>query len=163
MRKNRTWGFLIRFLIKLSILGVTFLFLITFVCGFLRMNGNAMFPAIRDGDFCLYQKTNKITGNDIIFYRNPSGAIACGRVVAQGGQTVTFGETGGYTVDGYVFSDQNPYPTYGGSQLETVVPDDCFFVLHDLREDMGDSRTMGVVKKDQVMGKLIFLFRRRGF
>ena len=91
-----------------------------------------------------------------------------GRLLADGswpraGKPSRLGKQGGYTVDGYVFSDQNPYPTYGGSQLETVVPDDCFFVLHDLREDMGDSRTMGVVKKDQVMGKLIFLFRRRGF
>ena len=64
------------------------------------MHGNAMFPAIRDGDFCLYAKTGAITQNDVIFYRDNSGQISCGRVVAQGGQTITFGETGGYMIDG---------------------------------------------------------------
>lgn len=160
---RKKYRFLIRFLVKFSILGIVFLFLVTFVCGFLRMHGNAMFPAIRDGDFCLYAKTGAITQNDVIFYRDNFGQISCGRVVAQGGQTITFGETGGYMIDGYVFSDQNPYPTYGGSERETTVPDGCFYVLHDLREDTGDSRTQGVVSKEQIVGKLVFLFRRRGF
>lgn len=38
-----------------------------------------------------------------------------------------------------------------------------FAVLNDYRSDLNDSRTYGVIKKDALKGKVIFIFRRRGF
>ena len=90
-----------------------------------------------------------------------------GRVIAIAGQTVTFPEDGGYEVNGYQPAEEIPYETYQAENSPVnyplTVPEGSFFILNDYRSDSSDSRQYGVVSETQIIGKLLFLLRRRGF
>lgn len=89
------------------------------------------------------------------------GWTAVGRIVAIPGQSVKFLEEGGFHVNGYAPYEELPYETYGTGSY--MLGDNEYFVLNDYRSNDKDSRTYGVVWKDAMKGKLLFLLRRRSF
>lgn len=160
----KKYNFLFKFLIKILVLFGLFWAVFIFVLQPYRMTGNNMFPAVRDGDLCIFYLLEDVYVDDVVLYE-AEGCLHVGRVAAYGTQTVDFPENGGYTVNGYVPFETVPYQTYGGGLQEypLYVPEDYVFVLNDYRSDMTDSRTYGVIPKDAVRGKLLFLLRRRSF
>ncbi len=44
------------------------------------------------------------------------------------------------------------------SYAETVIPDDCYFVMGDHRSISSDSREFGVVERDLIYGKAVFVY-----
>ena len=155
-----------------------FLLKITFILGtaavcwfwFLRpvyITGNAMFPALKDGDLCIvYRDRNYYTGN-LVVYIAEDGELRAGRIVAAAGQEVCFPENGGYTVDGYQPAEEIVYPTCkaqdGTVEYPLIVPESSFFIMNDFRSDEDDSRTCGCITEKDIKGRVVFLFRRRGF
>ena len=137
----------------------------SYLLGFYRIDGNRMFPALKDGDLVVTNRRS--TGNigDIISYRAKDGSTQFGRLIAMGGQEVDFPDDGGYTVDGKAITDDSMYetgvePAY--SKLFPVqVPEGSCFVLNDLRSDMSDSRMAGCVSCSDIKGRVIFVLRRR--
>ena len=56
--------------------------------------------------------------------------------------------------EGYVpemYRDTRSYP-------ETTIPDDCYFVMGDHRSISSDSREFGVVERDLIYGKAVFIY-----
>lgn len=89
------------------------------------------------------------------------------RIIAIGGQKVDFMEEGGYQINGYQPTEENPYETYLDEESEVQYPivldEDSYFILNDFRKDTYDSRHFGPVKEENIKGSLLFLMRRRGF
>lgn len=166
MKKNK-YGFLIRFLMKICLWGVAFFVVLTYVIGFYRATGNSMFPSIKDGDLCILYKIEESHTNDIVLYKTSDGKERLGRIVAVGDQKVNFPEEGGYTVNDYQPAEEITYETYRAKKSDMKYPitleKDEYFILNDYRSDTSDSREYGVVKKEDIEGKLIFILRRRGF
>ena len=53
--------------------------------------------------------------------------------------------------------DDLVYPDFSLSDLGySVIPDDMYLVLGDNREDSLDSREIGLIKKEEINGKIIF-------
>lgn len=44
------------------------------------------------------------------------------------------------------------------SYPDTVIPDDCYFVMGDHRSISSDSREFGVVERDLIYGKAVFVY-----
>ena len=44
------------------------------------------------------------------------------------------------------------------SYASTVIPDDCYFVMGDHRSISSDSREFGVVERDLIYGKAVFVY-----
>jgi signal peptidase I len=44
------------------------------------------------------------------------------------------------------------------SYAATVIPDDCYFVMGDHRSISSDSREFGVVERDLIYGKAVFVY-----
>lgn len=156
----KKWKFLIRFLLKLVTIAASAYVILTFVLVPHRMTGNGMFPSIKDGDLCLFYRLEDAHSGDVAIYE-ADGKMNVGRIIAVPGQSVKFLEEGGYHVNGYAPYEELPYETYGSGSY--VLKDDEYFVLNDYRSNDKDSRTYGVMKKDDMKGKLLFLLRRRGF
>lgn len=161
----KKWKFLFLFVLKLICLALVFFLVTKWVLTPVRVTGNGMYPGLRDGDLVLIWRLDEPYSGDIVAYETKSG-LRMGRVVATGGQVVQFGPEGGYLVDGYAPMEEIPYPTFGtdsGRAYPLTVSEGSVFVLNDYRSDTTDSREYGEVPASSVMGKVLFLFRRRGF
>lgn len=105
---------------------------------------------------------------DIIIFKFPDNEEEnfVKRVIATGGQTVEIKE-GIVYVDGEQL-DEEDYVFYAGGSPsksdnfeKTVVPENCYFVLGDNRNNSNDSRTWTTthfVSKDEILGKAIFSY-----
>ena len=162
--KKKTLKAFVRLIIKLTVVaGIIWLALI-FVFGVFRLKGNNMFPALRDGDLCITYKLGEYHAGDVVAYRN-NGELKFGRVIAKEGDRVS-GNDIGVLVNGAYPSEEIFYPTQildTNLKLPCTLGKDEFVVLNDYRSDMSDSRTYGVITKGELEGKIICIFRRRGF
>ena len=157
---------LLRFVLKLAIIGLIVWLLLTFVLGVSVCHTNDMFPAVRDGDLLITLRLQQPEKGGIVAYRH-DGRRAYGRVVATAGDVVDIGEEGGYTVNGAVPYETVFYETYraegGAVEYPYTVGEGEVFVLCDLRENLRDSRTFGAVSLKDTEGSLVLLLRRRGW
>lgn len=153
-------------LIVKTILLVVIVFAVTqFVITPYRVSDSSMYPALHSGDLGLFYRLNDSYIDDIILYTDSSGKTRVGRIVATGGQTIEFFESGGYEVNGYTALEKVPYDTYAEDLVgQTITLNNGeYFILNDYRSEDNDSRTLGVIQKKQIIGKLIYLLRLRDF
>lgn len=163
-KNNTTLKAFIHLIIKLSVVSVIICLALIFVFGVFRLGGNNMYPALKDGDLCVTYKLEEYYGNDVVAYR-VDGQTRFGRIVVRPGETVD-GDEQGILINGSHPSEEVFYPTQitdTALQLPYTLGEDEYVVLNDYRTDLDDSRTYGIIKKDALKGKVIFIFRRRGF
>lgn len=150
--------------IKLAVFALVLVLILTLLIAVRICRSNDMYPNVRDGDCVIVLRTKNVTFDDVILY-SVEGEEYFGRIVAVPGETVRIeNETGLWVEDSLVYNalpfhtmvtDEDAYPV--------VVPEDAFFVLGDLRDQSRDSRQFGCIRREQVIGKQIYLMRWRGF
>lgn len=163
-KNNAALKALLHLVIKLAIVALFISLALIFVFGVFRLNGNNMYPALKDGDLCVTYKLEQYHSSDVVAYR-VDGHIRFGRIVARVGDTVD-GDEQGLLINGSHPHEEVFYPTQITDTVLTLpytLGEGEFVVLNDYRTDLDDSRTYGIVKKDALKGKVIFIFRRRGF
>ena len=129
-----------------------------------QMQGNTMFPALKDGDILIaFRLQREYLKNDIVIY-TADGENQVGRLIAKGGDVVEITESGTLIINGTTQTGEIMYPTYPGDSLEYPyrVPEGHLFILGDYRTQTEDSRHIGPVPMDHVKAKVITLLRRRG-
>lgn len=157
---NGYWSLLVRFLLLILVLYILFshVFMIT------QVTGNEMFPALEDGDVVLaFRLQRSYTKNDVIVYRQDD-KITTGRILGRDGDVINMDDSGTLQVNGTNQGGDIMYPTYAkeGIVYPFVIPDDHFFILDDYRTQAEDSRDFGAITRDQIIGKVITIVRRRG-
>lgn len=153
----------VRLLLKISIISLISILILIFVFGVHRFKGNNMYPAIKDGDFCVTYKLDDYVPKDIVAYEI-NGEIKFGRIIAREGDTLD-GDEEGILLNGSRMNEEIFYSTVMiGTNLDLPITlqKDEFIVLNDYREDLNDSREYGIITEDMIHGKIIFIFRRRG-
>ena len=163
-KKNNVSKALLNLAIKLLVVVAIGWAALTFVFGVFRLSGNNMYPMLKDGDLCVTYRLEEYHSQDVAAYR-VNGRIRFGRIVARSGDTVD-GDEQGLLINGSHPSEEIFYPTQiqdTGLDLPVTLGEGECLVLNDYREDLGDSRTYGVIREDELEGKVIFIFRRRGF
>lgn len=167
LKKDFKYRFVFCYLSKITVIAGVFAVMLTLVVNLHRMEGNRMFPSVRDGDLGIFYRLTDCYTDDVVLYTDKTGQVTVGRIIAVGGQTVEFFKDGGYEVDGAAAYDEIPYKTYMSKKHSISYPvtleKDEYFILNDFRNDTADSREYGPVKKENVKGKLLYLLRRRGF
>ncbi len=152
-------------LLRLAGLALIFYILFSKVFIICQLNGNAMFPSLRDGDLVLgFRMEQEINKDDLILYEMDR-QICVSRVVAKGTDYVDMDEDGHLYVNGTVQSGTILYPTEPKELLDYPyhVPKGCVFVLGDYRTQSSDSRDFGPLPEEAIKGKVITIVRRRGF
>ena len=150
---------------------VLVILLFTFVGRMATVVGDSMENTLHNGDRVVVSNLLYTPARgDIVVVQKESGhyenELLIKRVIAEGGQTVTF-DYAAWTVcvDGEVIDE--PYVKrilgemmYRGDIAgDTVtVPEGCYFVMGDNRNDSADSRynTVGFVKKTEIIGRAVF-------
>jgi signal peptidase I len=130
------------------------------------MNGETMYPRLRDGDLYLYYRLDSSYIIDDVVTFQIDGRRRAARVVAMGGDVVDLGEDGELIVNGNVKDEEIFYITQPNLSSDLVfpytVPEDSYFVLCDFRTNSVDSRTYGAISRSDIDGKVISFLRIRG-
>jgi signal peptidase I len=154
----------LKLLIKTVVIIAVIWAMLTFVFGIYHFKGNNMYPAIKDGDLILTFRLEDYKLNEVVAY-SEDGKVKIARIVGLPGSEINYDDEG-FTIDGAHPFEQVFYPTEfpeEGIKLPYKLGDNEYFLLNDFRTENTDSRTSGAISKDSLEGKVIYLFRRRGF
>lgn len=143
------------------------LFIITFVFGVTSVVGSSMSPTLKDGEVLILNKFkyrfSDIKREDIISLKYADTKYLIKRVIGLPGEKVEIINNKLYIngieyVEEYLSKELN-YQDFKLSDLNyTVIPDDMYLVLGDNRENSLDSRKIGLIKKEDIEGKIAFRF-----
>ncbi|NCB92330.1 MAG: signal peptidase I [Clostridia bacterium] len=136
-----------------------------FVWGINITEGNDMSPSLKDGDLVLFYRLDRsFVLTDVVFYEK-DGVHYYGRITASEGDTVDMNEEGDLLINGSVTQEEIFYPTKKENSTLTfpyTVGEGEYFILGDYRMAAMDSRRLGEIKADEIEGKIIGFFRKRG-
>ena len=153
----------LRLIIKILIILLVIFLVTTFIFGIHRLEGNTMYPALKDGDLCITYKLEDYHAKDIVVYK-VNNELKFGRIIACEGDTLD-GDDEGILLNNSHIEEEVFYPTVitnTNLTLPITLNKDEFIILNDYREDINDSRTYGIITKDMIDSKVIFILRRRG-
>jgi signal peptidase I len=154
------------FFIKLASVCLVIWIIFTFVFGIGIMNGETMYPRLRDGDLYLYYRLDSSYIIDDVVTFQIDGSRSAARVVAMGGDVVDISEQGQLIVNGNVKDEEIFYVTEKTITTEIdfpyTVPENSYFVLGDFRTSSVDSRAYGALSRSDIDGKILSFLRVRG-
>lgn len=142
--------------------GAALLALIVFwlLLGFVRVRDDGMRPTYRAGRVVVYLRFGRpCRRGDLVCLPLPDGTPAVRRVVASSGDSVLLRDGIAY-INGLAergsYSFTRTDPRDGGPAYPLILRPGELFVLGDARETAVDSRQFGVVRTDEVLGRLLF-------
>jgi signal peptidase I len=130
-----------------------------------RVEGTSMLPRLEDHDRLFINKfvyhISSIDRGDVVVFhypRDPEKSYIK-RVIALPGDTLRI-DHGQVWVNGNALTENYVPGIYRDtrSYAETVIPEDSYFVMGDHRSISSDSREFGVVERDLIYGKAVFVY-----
>jgi signal peptidase I len=136
-----------------------------------QVDGSSMTPTLTDKDYLLVEKVNFIFRNpsrgDIVVFRYPLNTTInyVKRIIGVAGDKITI-KDGNITVsnsqypsgvvlqENYLSTSSKTSVMGDSSEKSWVVSEGEFFVLGDNREHSDDSRSWGIVPKENILGKV---------
>ena len=121
-----------------------------------------MKPNLTSGSAALFLRHSTYKKNDIVIFK-PSGKeeLLIKRVVAVAGDKVDIDDKAGtLLINGATQQEDTiigkTYKRDGGVTFPLTVPNGCVFVLGDNREVAMDSRNLGTINTQSLIGKVVF-------
>lgn len=137
----------------------------SFVVSTVRVNGNSMYKTLHNKDLMILNKIKYNFKNverfDIVVVKYENHYIIK-RVIALPGEVIEYKDNVLYINDRKV---QDKYNSIEQDNFSLELGNDEYFVMGDNRGDSLDSRIIGPIKKDDIMGNsefIIFPFTRFG-
>ena len=126
-----------------------------------------MYPFLMDGDLLITYKLEDYRVGDVVAYRHPdTGKTEISRIVALGDNVIQVTEYGELLINGVSPAERVFYPTtpLEGENVEYpyYMRRGGYFVLDDYRTEGDDSRHFGQLLREDLLGKVVYVFRRRG-
>lgn len=166
-RKRKRMGPWTRLLLKVVIIGAVGWALFTYVIGVEIYHGENMYPFIMDGDLLVTYKLDPYNVGDVVSYRVPdSEDKRISRISVSGKHEVDITDAGELLMDGYLVAEKVFYKTERLDGSTVTFPRQMaegeYFLLDDYRIEGYDSRVFGSVTEDAFLGKVLYVFRKRG-
>lgn len=146
--------------------------ILTFVGQRTEVSGNSMNDTLTDGDSLWINKFTYLFDEperyDIVVFpaKDDDDKYYIKRIIGLPGETVWIGEDGLVYINGEPLEDD----TYGKELIdetrrgiaatEITVPENCYFVLGDNRNNSRDSRVIGCISDGDIIGKAVFRFSK---
>lgn len=146
---------------------VAVILIFTMVLGKVEVSGDSMLDTLHNGDQLIITGYNYTpTRGDIVIIAKNASKTELGRIYTNKPLVKRIVATEGQTVeikDGYLFVDgvkqEEDYARTltvdNGFKGKQTVPEGCIFVLGDNRGDSADSRLIGFIPKQYVLGKVL--------
>lgn len=154
-------------MVKYVVAIIIILFVLTFIVSATQVVGNSMYPTLNDGELLVVNKFKyrffDIKREDIISLKYADTKYLIKRVIGLPGDEMKIVDNklyinGKLYQEKYLPKDIN-YADFNLNELGvTKVPQDMYFVLGDNRAKSLDSRDIGFVKKEDIIGKISFRF-----
>ena len=159
-RRKKNWARLIR---DLLITSAAIYLLFGKIFGVAVIRGDSMAPNLTSGSVTLFYRLDHIyKKNDIVIFQPPGkNDFLVKRIVAVAGDKVDINdETGELLVNGIVQTSDavngKTFTRENGSAFPLTVPNHCVFVLGDNREAALDSRNLGTIETENLVGRMLF-------
>ncbi len=140
----------------------------TFIVQPFAVPTGSMIPSVEPGDRLIVAKYQYVNGGpergDVIVFTNwqPGQPDLLKRVIGLPGETVAMASDGRFTIDGKLLDEPYLAPearrTIAGARLPYRLGPGEYWMMGDNRNNSGDSRFNGPVKRSQVVGKALFVF-----
>ncbi len=115
-----------------------------------QVEGISMQPTFCDNDAVIIKYVEEYKNQDIVILQE-EGLYLIKRLIAQGGDKLVVNSTGVY-VNGNKIEDT----IWNGTiEYDLTIPEGYFYVLGDNRDNSRDSRLFGLVKEEDMLGKVI--------
>ena len=129
------------------------------------VHGEDMYPRLRDGDLLVVLRGKRARrSGEVVVYRK-DGRSYTGRIAAAGSDQVSFSQDGELLVNGSPVWQDVFFPTAAAEGEDTsplILEEDACFILADRRTDATDSRQLGPVYEDEIVGQVLWVLRHRG-
>ena len=126
----------------------------------IQVNGDSMYPTLKDGDLMLLNKIGYSFGSinrfDIVVIDNDKSYIIK-RVIGLPNETIKYEDKKLY-IDGDLVEEPFLTGDNNTDDFTTVVPEDSYFVMGDNRSISLDSRSLGSFSASKIKGKTSFTF-----
>lgn len=170
-KSSEVWEWIKALLIAFGLMAIIRIFLFVPIV----VDGISMMPTLTDGDKMIVNKIGYTIGQpkrfDIIVFHAPDQKDYIKRIIGLPGDEIAYEDDVLYVngepieepyLDAYK-AEVNDYPFTEDFLLEdkiqsTVVPEDHVFVLGDNRRRSKDSRHIGAVSMDDIIGKTTIVF-----
>ena len=163
---------MISIFVTVSLLTCLLLSFVNLFCEKVVVIGTSMYSTLREGELGLLIKKEvspKIEREDIIVFTKHRGSEKINvvkRVIGLPGETLEIKEDGQIYINDNLISqdfldEYQLLKTYVGldsTYMKVTLQDDEYYVLGDNRFNSQDSRYEGPVKKNAILGKLIFTY-----
>lgn len=131
----------------------------TFVVSPVRVDGESMLPTLENGEVLLLKKFDKSIERFEIVVINYSGTKIIKRVIGLPGESVEYIDNVLYINKEKVeenFIDVNT-ADFSLSKIDfEIIPDNYYFVVGDNRNNSADSRVLGLISSDDILGTVSF-------
>ena len=110
-----------------------------------------------------YYKVTEVKRNDIVIFSDPalSHKLMIKRAIALESEKISI-INGKIFINGKEYKENNSDIIYQNNNKddvhETVIPEDCIFVMGDNRPNSLDSRNFGSIMKENVKGKPLYIY-----
>ena len=137
--------------------------ILIFISQYYRIVGiptSSMYPTLKKGDFVLVDmKYKDFKAGDILGFEAPKGSsyegdVLIKRLIALPGDTIQTNE-GKVYVNGKEISEPYLFETPLFDTEQVVVPENCYYMLGDNRNNSEDSNIYGAVNKESFKGKVV--------
>lgn len=149
---------------KIIISVVIFLIIVVYIFSITQVVGNSMNPTLQNKELFVVNKLkyriSKVERGDIISLEYADTKYLIKRVIGMPGDKVYIKDNKVYINDKVLEEDYIPKDyQYNDFDLKTsfgyeTIPENMYFVLGDNRENSKDSREIGLVKKEEIIGKI---------
>lgn len=149
---------------KIIISVVIFLVIVVYIFSITQVVGNSMNPTLQNKELFIVNKLqyriSEVKRGDIISLEYADTKYLIKRVIGMPGDKVYIKNNKVYINDKLLEEDYIPNDyQYNDFDLKTsfgydTIPENMYFVLGDNRENSKDSREIGLVKKEEIIGKI---------
>ena len=151
-------------IIPYIIIVVVVLFIRTFIITPVQVDGDSMYPTLNNNQILILKKYDKSYErfDIIVFDYNDSKLVK--RIIGLPGETISYQDNVLY-INGQEFSDVE-LPDITTNFSHDTIPEGHYFVMGDNRDESLDSRRIGVISKEDILGTTsfsIFPFNKFGF
>ena len=129
------------------------------------VRGEDMYPRLRDGDLLVVLRAKRARkSGDVVVYQK-DGRTYTGRIAAIESDNISFSQNGELLVNGFPVWQDVFFPTTaveGENTDPLVLEEDTYFILADRRTQASDSRQLGPVCEEEILGQVFWVLRHRG-